>query len=632
MKAGIAMATALWIGLMSNQAAALSNAQVFSYAEGILPELFSGTPAAGQTTYQNVLYDYRYYPGTGNYLGLDSGQTIYLLGPHTGNALAAVGPAGIYADAIATWEAQKSGGGGWIMSNGANPSDLNDTASFQRIALALDTLAVTSGSTALTVGAAGGGIPVRLNGATVATVAEDGFGITITADFPEGMLPEFALSGSYAHTVTIHSSTAFKLSLEGVAIASTDGPAINIQSKQRAFVVSAAGSGNVLSDTSTYSARTLADGSSMDLKATFFSEGPLIFSGSGVLSVTAASKHAVASDAHVRLRSGTLTLVANKKDGLRANNAVIVDGGGLSIRAPAGKGVKVEGKEDASTPLGFIAINGGSIDITSHDKAITASWESDEDGTTATLADDPDPRVTINGGTITITTTGTPYEDTNLADGDSSLSPEGIEAKSVLTINGGTIVINSTDDALNAGTGIEINGGRVYAHSSANDAIDSNGTLTITGGLILAHGANGAEGGLDCDENTFTVTGGTLVGIGGRNSTPTRSTTTQNTVLLSNLQAQQLVLRDAAGNAAFAFVLPSAASSVLVSSPQIGSGTTYSLIGGGTLGGYAENFHGLFVSPTTHGGGTVINGAIAIASTVTQVGGGFGGMTPPPMR
>lgn len=504
--------------------------------------------------------------------------------------------------------------GDWTIATGANADDLHESLDFARVAIALDTMAVTSGSSLLSVSTASdGSAQVMMSDSAVLSVATDSLGVTISADFPSGTLPEIALSGSYGSTVTVYSSGAFKLSLEGVAIASADGPAINIQSKQRAYVVLADGSANTLSDTSSYSARTLADGSSMDLKAAFFSEGPVIVSGGGALAVTSAAKHALASDKHFRLRAGTLTLAATKKDGLRANDAVVIDGGTLAVTTPAGKGIKVEGKEDTSTPLGFIAINDGTIDITSYDKAITASWESDEDGETATLDDDPDPRVTINGGTITIATTGTPYETAS-----DSLSPEGIEAKSVLTINGGTIVINSTDDALNAGTGLAINGGRVYAKSSSNDAVDSNGYLTISGGIVVADGSSGAEGGLDCDENTFAITGGTVVGFGGRNSTPTRSATTQNTVLLTSQQARLLVLRDSSGALPFAFTLPRAASAVLLSAPGITTGKSYTLVGGGTLGGYGEDFHGLYLDPTTHSGGTTLR-SFTVSSTVTQL-------------
>lgn len=512
--------------------------------------------------------------------------------------------------------------GAWNLATGAQQADGVDTSGWLKLALALalDTQTLSSASTRLVVGAtSNGSTPVLLDGSAAITVARDSFGLTITSSLPAGTHVDLVLSGSYTGSVTIHSDNDLKLTLSGASITSADGPALNIQSKQRTFVT-LAGS-NQLADSSAWTARTLADGTAMDLKATLFSEGPLIVGGSGSLQVAAATKHALASDAHVRLREGTLVLAAARKDGIRANDAFVMDGGALTITTAsgAGKGIKVEGKESSTrTPLGFIAINAGTINITSHDKAITASWEGAEDGDTATLADDPDPRVTINGGSLTIKTFGTPYEDTNLADGDSSLAPEGIEAKSVLTINGGSIEVNTTDDALNAGTGIVINGGRVYARSSTNDAIDSNGTMTITGGIVVADGASGAEGGLDCDNNTFTVTGGVFVGIGGRNSGVTPSVTTQNTVSLRNAGASLLVLRDAAGNAVFAFTVPEASSALLLTSPLIKTGGSYTVVSGGTLGSVGEDWHGLAVNPTTHSGGTA-GSSFTVSKTVTAL-------------
>lgn len=516
-----------------------------------------------------------------------------------------------------TAPATSSGMEQWTLNTGANPADLHEGLSFLRVEIALGTRAVTTSASGLSVRSTGTGAAVVQAGSDIVTVSEDSLGLVITATPPAGTLIEYALSGSYGKTVTVYSSSAYKLSLEGATIASNDGPALNLQSKQRAFVVLASGSSNVLSDTATYTARTLPEGGSMDLKSTFFGEGPIILSGSGSLAVTATSKHALASDRHVRLRSGNVTLRALAKDGLRANNAVVVDGGTLGITTPAGKGLKVEGKEDTVQALGFIAINGGDLSITSHDKAVTASWEGAEDGSTTTLADDPDPRVTINGGTINITTTGTPFEDRDLSDGDSSLSPEGLEAKSVLTITGGTVIVRSTDDALNAGTAIVISGGRVLAEASQNDAIDSNGTLTISGGVVVANGAGGAEGGLDCDSNTFTVTGGTFIGFGGRNSTPTRAVTTQNTVVLRNQAAGLLVLRDASGNAAFAYTLPKSATAVLLGAPGLASGRSYTVVNGGTLAGTSDVFNGLMVGSGTHSGGTA-GATFTISSTVSQ--------------
>lgn len=508
--------------------------------------------------------------------------------------------------------------GSWRLETGANAIDTAAALTHHRLAVALGTGAVSSGSASLVVGATvAGRTEVSLAGSTVVVLQSDALGLTVASTLPATARLELALSGSGTQTVTVYSEQDYRLALEGVTLASTDGPALNLQSRQRAFVV-LTGS-NTLSDSSTYTARIGPDGSAMDLKAALFAEGPLLLSGTGSLAITSAAKHGLASDAHVRLSSGTLSVQAVKKDGVRANHAFVMDGGSLTVTTPAGKGIKVEGKEDATAAVGFIAINAGTLVITSHDKAITASWEGAEDGSTSATTDDPDPRVTINGGTLTITTTGTPFEDTNLTDGDSSLSPEGIEGKSSVTINGGTLVINTTDDAINAGKAIVINGGRILARASRNDAIDSNGTLTLNGGLVIADGASGAEGGLDCDNNTFTVTGGTFIGLGGRNSSVTASAATQNCVTLRTVPAGLLVLRDANGKPAFAFTMPRAASAVVLSSPLLQTGVSLTPVSGGTLAAGGAEFNALVQNAGTHSGGTALASAFTIASRVTAL-------------
>ncbi|WP_326542857.1 carbohydrate-binding domain-containing protein [Pseudorhodoferax sp.] len=536
-------------------------------------------------------------------VAIDGATSATLVTTSTGSYTVTVSnSAGSVTSSTAVVVATTASGSGWNLATGEQPADNADTSSYLRLSLALDTGVLTATSARLVVGAtSAGSTPVLLDGSGVLTVVRDAFGFTITATLPEGSNPELVLTGSATTSVTVYSSTDFKLTLADATINSPDGPALNIQSRQRAFVTLSGSS--TLTGSSTWSARTLPDGGSMDLKAVLFSEGPLIVDGNGSLAVSAAARHALASDRHLRLRSGSLTVASAAKDGVRANDAFVMDGGSLTITTPAGKGIKVEGRESSTAALGFITINAGTLAITSHDKAITASWEA-EDGDTATLADDPDPRVTINGGTITIRTTGTPYEDRNTADGDDSLSPEGIEAKSVLTINGGTLRVETTDDALNAGSAIVITGGRLLARSSANDAIDSNGTLSISGGIVVAEGAGRPEGALDADNATVAITGGLVVGIGGHNSTVTASASTQNSVSLRDVAAGLLVLRDDNGNAAFAYTLPRAASAMVLSSPLLTTGTRYTVVSAGTLGAVGELFEGLAINPSTHSGGT----------------------------
>jgi hypothetical protein len=202
--------------------------------------------------------------------------------------------------------------------------------------------------------------------------------------------------------------------------------------------------------------------------------------------------------------------------------------------------------------------------------------------------------LTMNGGSFTATT----YTE----------GGEGMESKANLTINGGTIEITSYDDAINAATSITINGGMIYCYASNNDGIDSNGTITINGGTIIASGTNAPEEGFDCDQNTFKITGGILIGTGGATSTPTASACTQRSVVYSGTGTANVVLQvKSSSGSILVYKLPRSYSGgmvLLFSSPSLASGTSYSLLSGVTVSGGTE-FHGLYTGSTVSGGSTL---------------------------
>lgn len=480
--------------------------------------------------------------------------------------------------------------------------DIDFTANTAKLSSSSSTLTITTdGVTPLTVGS------------TTVTIAKtsDGISVTSTVDAAIRYNLSGTLSGTFVVSSASESDYPYQLYLDGAIINATSGPAFDLESSQKVFIVAASGTVNTLNDSAT---RTSTK------KASLYGLGPMIFSGSGTLSVTGSYKHGIFSDDYIRVRGTTLNVAVSAKDAVRSVNAFIFDDGNLTISATGtatddeSKGIKVEGAEDTGAGKGYIVINGGYITITSVGKAITAAWDIDEDAETADTSDDPDPYVVINNGVITITTTGTPYETTT-----ASCSPEGIEGKSSLTINDGYLTINTTEDSLNAGGPITINGGYLYLNSDY-DAIDANGILTITGGVIVAIGGSSPEGPFDCDNNSFIVTGGTFVGIGGTTSQPASGASTQTVVVLGSITSgSAMALKDDDGNVVFAFEIPQSFATMVLSSPQIVTGTKYSIYTGGTVS--AENvFNGLYLNSLDYEDGTSLS-SFTVSSIITKLGG-----------
>lgn len=294
-------------------------------------------------------------------------------------------------------------------------------------------------------------------------------------------------------------------------------------------------------------------------KGAIVSKSNIVLSGDGSLLVEGNKKHAIKSDGYLRIISGNLVVRVNTEaegNALSIDRAYIQDGGNISIYAQGSvygeesKGLKVNGVEEENA-MGQIIINGGYLYIESVGKAMSAGWKISEDATTETIEDDPSPDLIINGGVVRVKTTGIPYEVSD----EESLSPEGLEAKGSLVINGGIVEVEATDDGLNAGKEIIINGGYIYAYSRAADAIDSNGELAINGGIIVALGGFVPETGLDCDnDSNFIFTGGTVVSFGGaNNNTPRNEKTTSYSLSFSSSSSFAILDGD---TTLFSFTLP----------------------------------------------------------------------------
>lgn len=342
----------------------------------------------------------------------------------------------------------------------------------------------------------------------------------------------------------------------------------------------------------------------------------------------------ISVDSNFTMTGGDLTITNSCKGakGIKCDGTIILTNGNVTVKNTGAFYQYTTAL--TSSPMGIKAetlnIQGGSINISTTG---VSGHCIKSDGI-----------ATISGGSFTLKTTATSAKGLktmgNLTMNDgcsftintSSDAGEGIESKKTLTINGGTFVINTYDDGINAASSLIINGGSIYSYATNNDAIDSNGTLTIKGGLIVASGTNTPEEGFDCDQNTFTITGGTLVGIGGASSIPTASTTTQ-CVAVINLgvvtSGQIIHIQSAAGTDVLTFKSPRAynASTLLFSNSGITTGTTYSIYKGGAVSASTSEFHGLYTG-ASYSDGTFYSPSYTQSSTVfsnASSGGGPGG-------
>ncbi|MCI6115700.1 MAG: carbohydrate-binding domain-containing protein [Spirochaetales bacterium] len=435
---------------------------------------------------------------------------------------------------------------------------------------------------------------------TKLVVEVDGTNLKITNTSSEKY--NIILSGSWNGGITIESDESdIMVTLAESRITGINTPALILKGGNTTYIKSMGSS--VISDTG-----------DNKKKGALTSDGNVVFFGDGEITVNGEKKHGFKVDGVVEIEGGTVRInIAETAEGngISADDAFLMNGGYLYIFAKGNvygeesKGIKVNGRE-SDNPMGWVEINGGYIEIESVGKGITAGFEADENGETEDTSDDPDPILTINGGVVKIRSTGTPYEISD----EESLSPEGLEAKDKLFINGGIVEVSATDDAINAGSSIEINGGYVFAVSRGDDGIDSNGTIVFNGGTAVIIGAGGMGLGIDCDsDNNIKYNGGTLIGIGGGNNAPVSG----NMISFSfDMSGSSFVLQSEEGDVIAAYTLPSSKTqnNVVVMSEKLEKGKTYNVVVDAGIESDGV-FNGLSLGDTSVSGGTVTYSEVA---------------------
>lgn len=256
--------------------------------------------------------------------------------------------------------------------------------------------------------------------------------------------------------------------------------------------------------------------------------------------------------------------------GIKSESDMIINGGTFSI----------DSADDAVHSNTSLTVNGGDFEISSGDDAFHA-----------------EENLLITAGNINV-----------------SESYEGLEALHI-EVKGGNIKLTSDDDGLNAAGGndssgeggrdgmfgrpgggggpggngssngsIVISGGTLYVKASG-DGIDANGTLTISGGHTTVAGpTQGDTATLDFDVSAV-ITGGTFIGTGGAGMAQTFSDSEQGVISVSagrQNAGANITLKDKDGNVIISYEPELSFAVVILSSPDIISGESYTITVGST--------------------------------------------------
>lgn len=425
--------------------------------------------------------------------------------------------------------------------------------------------------------------------------------------------------------------------LDAAAITSSTSAALYIIEADKVFVTLADGSDNTLANGGTFKA---IDDNNID--GAVFSKQDLTFNGLGSLTVTSPTDHGIVCKDDLVFTGGTYT-VNSASHGLDANDSVRITQ--TSITVASGKdGIHAENSDD--TTLGFIYIKDGSLDISAEGDGISSgnSMLINDVAFSIDSADDSvhsNASITVNGGTFTIASGDDAFhadETLTITNGtiDISESYEGLEALNIV-VSGGNIKLVASDDGLNAAGGtdesgyggtrgndqfggrggmggpggmdrpggmgspggmggpgsstasngsIKITGGNLYVNASG-DGIDANGSLEISGGYTIVVGpTHGDTATLDYDTSAI-ITGGTFIGTGASGMAQTFSDSEQGVFAVgvgNQASDTKIELKDSKGNVIISYEPELSFAVVILSSPDIKKGETYTITVGSTTG------------------------------------------------
>ncbi len=443
---------------------------------------------------------------------------------------------------------------------------------------------VTDLSGAVTISLTGDSATVSGSGAKVS-----GSTVTITA------AGTYVIEGDLEGQIIVNAADQkVNLVFSGLSVTSTSGPALWVQDADKVFITLAADTTNTLEDKKA--------GSDSDADAALYSVSDLSITGEGTFTVNGNVSDGIKTKDDLNIRGGLIQVTA-VDDGIVGHDSLEMTGGMVVVDA-GGDGLA--SKQEDTAALGWITISAGAVWINSGDDGMHAEGI-----------------VTIEGGNVLV-----------------SSSYEGIEGSTIIMTDG-NVTVYAEDDGLNSAGGtseenswsfqgssgdynITISGGSLYVYADG-DGIDSNGSITMTGGIVYVFGPERSDNGALDYQNTFTLTGGTLMATGSSGMAETATSAEQPVFLVnfdSTISAGTIIsVVDENGNALLTYEADKSIQSLTFSSDLLTVGDTYTIYTDCTYS--SEGVGGVY------SGGTVTLGSklttVTLSDTITSSGGsGFG--------
>lgn len=427
--------------------------------------------------------------------------------------------------------------------------------------------------------------------------------------------------------INTDSESDVRLVLNGVNIINNSTSSIQVENANKVYITLEKDTNNKLSNNFYFSQDYGTNG-------VIYSKSDITINGRGSLEISSSEGNGIVSEKNVIITGGTID-ISSERCGINALDSVRVSSAMLTINSKD-NGIYSSNKENDSS--GFIYISDGIFEINSNGNAIDAksillieggafnitaqsdsSTDTDKSSYGLTAGEDisvnsgefvvnttddavySNSKVSINGGSFKLTSGNNGiYGESTVLIGEANINIEksyiGIEGRTVF-IKDAALDINSDDDGINAAggndssglrgedsneksaSGIRILSGYISINASG-DGMDSNGDISVSDGVILLSTADNSENTVIDYSHDLYLTGGTILASGNISDEKDFSDLEQPIVTLnvdSQPQNSFIEVFDESGNIIISDTAAQSFSNILLSSPQLQKGYSYTL-------------------------------------------------------